>query len=107
MKNIFAAAVIATATLCTIDAVSTLTADARPNKAECGMVSSRIEVCHKPVGATNIEILVMDHVADTAMWAERNCQTNEVWWNNELDGFKNAGYTQQEVFDLTRTACNF
>ena len=106
-NTIATSAVIATAALCTLDAVSTLRVDARPSKAECAMVNAQIEVCHKPVGMTSIEVMVMNHVTDTGLWANRNCQTGEVIWNSRLEGLKPSNYSQEDVLKITRTSCDY
>lgn len=107
MKTITRTIAAATLSAGCLFGLSALPADARPTKAECDFINKNIEVCHKPVGRTNIELLVFNHTTNTGMHATRNCQTGDVWWNNQLEGLNAANYSQQDVFKMTRVTCNY
>jgi hypothetical protein len=76
-------------------------AEARPSSVGCHNLDDGWTVCYQPVGYSSVNVVVNNPYKLQGFNANRNCDTGYVQWVD------NDGFTKEQIFDLTRTVCNF
>ena len=76
-------------------------AEARPTRLVHFETDRGTSVYFEPKGRNGVEVLVNNPYNKTGFQAVRNCYTGEYSWKN------NDGYTETQIRNITRDACNF
>ena len=76
-------------------------AEARPYRTVHFETSRGTEVYFSPVGSNGVRVTVNNNYNGSGFLAVRHCGTGEYSWSH------NDGYTQTQIRNITRDACNY